>query len=335
MGLARSPQYGPRWFANRTAPVLPEQRRRGRPAAPGEATVVKGLDSVSGEPAHAVEGCCEPVLQRVTQAALGIPTTKVAGIRIADLNRRDLLAATADLVGVRSDRGPARTVYAAHVTALRRRHDAHWRTLMERADLVYADGASVVACARSNGGVSVERYPTTDFGGDLVEATSRRLRRPIRTALIGGPPGLAEAAAPSLEARGATIVYTCHGYRPEWDSTFEGLQRSQPEIIFVGLGSPREQYFVDFNRNRFPRDCLVLTCGGWFGFLSGAESRAPEWMQHAGLEWAYRLKQSPARLWRRYAVGSVDCAVVIADQFVRRQLKRSQSHSFSTKSLGG
>jgi N-acetylglucosaminyldiphosphoundecaprenol N-acetyl-beta-D-mannosaminyltransferase len=56
--------------------------------------------------------------------------------------------------------------------------------------------------------------------------------------------------------------------------------------------------------------CLVMTCGGWFGFITQDEKRAPQWVCDAGLEWTYRLAQNPRRLGKRYAKGAFSTAAI-------------------------
>ena len=72
-------------------------------------------------------------------------------------------------------------------------------------------------------------------------------------------------------------------------------------MIWVGLGVPFEQAFAVRNKRRLKGGWLV-TAGGCFNFVAGDYTRAPQWMQHAGLEWLYRLSREPRRLFWRYAV---------------------------------
>ena len=67
-----------------------------------------------------------------------------------------------------------------------------------------------------------------------------------------------------------------------------------------------------------------MTCGGWFGFVVGDEQRAPEWMQRIGMEWTWRLAQSPRRLAKRYALGAVRTAQLVPVQVRSRRIAREQ-----------
>ncbi|WP_344605308.1 WecB/TagA/CpsF family glycosyltransferase [Sporichthya brevicatena] len=204
-------------------------------------------------------------------------------------------------------------VFAAHVGALRHRKSDDYVAAMRSADVVYADGASIVLCAKAAGAKHIERAPTTDLGCDLVQILAEELGRPVRVGLVGGPPGLAEAAGTRLEEYGAQVVTAIDGYREDLEAAVRGLSTTRLDIVFVGLGSPREQVFCVQQRDAFPGGALVVTCGGWFGFLAGQERRAPKLLQNLRLEWVFRVVQSPRRLWKRYLLGALDTARTLID----------------------
>ena len=76
----------------------------------------------------------------------------------------------------------------------------------------------------------------------------------------------------------------------------------RPDIVWVGLGTPKQDVFVHRFRYRAPSTFVAV--GAAFDFISGAKRQAPVWMQERGLEWAYRLAHEPRRLGRRYLVGN-------------------------------
>ena len=84
------------------------------------------------------------------------------------------------------------------------------------------------------------------------------------------------------------------------DRIIETINEARPDILWLGLGVPREQEFAMRNRDRLRGVGLIKTSGGLFDFLSGKNSRAPAWMQQVGLEWAYRIYLEPRRLAGRY-----------------------------------
>ncbi len=102
-----------------------------------------------------------------------------------------------------------------------------------------------------------------------------------------------------------------HGYQPDWAPVVNRLRAARPDALIVGLGAPAEMRWVMQWLDRLP-PTLVLTCGGWFGFLAGNERRAPAFMRAAGMEWVARIAQAPARLAPRYARGALSTAALAA-----------------------
>lgn len=209
------------------------------------------------------------------------------------------------------------TAFALHVGGLLHRDDVAYVRAMHEADVVYADGASVLLLGKLAGARRLERAATTDIGVDLLE----RLRsegESLTTVLVGGPPGLAERAGAALAHRfGVAVVHATHGFHDDWGPVLDLIRCERPQLVVVGMGAPREMVWTAEHRTALG-SALVLTCGGWFGFLAGEESRAPAWMQRAGLEWCWRLAQSPRRLASRYLRGAVVSAGLAARIAARR-----------------
>lgn len=88
----------------------------------------------------------------------------------------------------------------------------------------------------------------------------------------------------------------------EENSLVERIHDAQPDIVWVGLGTPRQDVFVHDFRERF--DTTLVAIGAGFDFLAGTKRMAPAYLQRVGLEWAFRLVSEPRRLWRRYLVGN-------------------------------
>ncbi len=247
---------------------------------------------------------------------LGLQTVPVGPFSVANSDRLRLVQAA-----VRASAGK-RVIYALHVGGLNDRRNARFVDAMNKADLVYADGMAVVLLARSAGARGIERAATTDIGGSLLAAEGQRLGRTSRVAIIGGPDGLAASAGNALESHGlATVVYATHGFHSDYASVLENVAAANPDVVIVGMGMPREALWVEEHRGDLP-DGLILTCGGWLGFLAGTEARAPAFMQKLGLEWLYRVYQSPTRLWARYALGLATTARLLPRQISYRMARR-------------
>ena len=227
-------------------------------------------------------------------------TVLISGVTVADTSRRALVDW---LLNCRSPKKPL-LAYALHIGGMvHLQDDPDYGEVLERSALVYADGAGPVLIGRARGG-RLERSATTDLAPELLERWTLSHGQAARVALIGGPERLAATAGDTLERLGlASIVFTEHGYHQEWKEVLEALRRSDPDIVFVGMGAPREMQWCETHYVDLPSS-IIMTCGGWFGFLSGDESRAPAWLQRIGFEWVWRLLQNPERLAQRYRRGS-------------------------------
>lgn len=233
---------------------------------------------------------------------------KVGPFAVDDLSRQETVEAAIGLT--LSGTGPAARAYALHVGGLNHRADREFVGEMLDAELVYADGGSIVGLARLAGGKGIERAPTTDIGWELLKGLRQATGRLPRVALIGGPPGLADRAGATLAAEGVCeVVFAVDGYRSEWASELARLAARNADICIVGMGAPREMLWVREWHTQISCS-LILTCGGWFGFLAGDEQRAPALLRRSGLEWIARIAQSPRRLGARYARGAWSTAVV-------------------------
>ena len=251
------------------------------------------------------------------------PAVQVGPFRVVDLSRADLVQTIADGAVARLGSAPY-VAFALHVGGLNLRRDTSYVAAYDLAAITYADGASVVLLAKLAGARVIERAGTTDIGWDLLAALAARLQRPPRVALVGGPPGLASRAGEVFAARlGVEIVLTVDGYRDDWAEPLAEIATLGCDVLVVGLGAPREMLWVVEHHADLPT-ALILTCGGWFGFVVEDEVRAPSALQRLGLEWVFRLAQAPGRLGGRYARGAWSTLVIAAATLARRLNRRPQ-----------
>ncbi len=240
---------------------------------------------------------------------------------VSDLRRATLIEKMVELSLPEHDR-PA-FAFALHVGGLNARRDRDFVTAMRRADVVYADGGSVVWLAKLAGACHVERTPTTDLGWEVLRSFTEKTGRLPRVALIGGPPGLAARAKEVLVTAGvAEVVHVDHGYHDSWAAPLAELRAADPDVTIIGLGAPREMVWCEEHRAALPSG-LMLTCGGWFGHLVGDEKRAPRLLRRSGLEWIARVAQAPTRLGPRYIRGAVVTAT-LATKTVQRRRRASR-----------
>jgi len=177
------------------------------------------------------------------------------------------------------------------------------RNLFLQADLIHADGMSLVFASRFFCETPLpERICTTDFFHDVVEVG---LRRGARMFFLGGTQSVSDEAARRVKAQYPDLEIVGHasGYiRREGEEAcvIDAINAAKPDILWIGLGAPLEQQFAVRNRHRLRNVGLIKTAGGLFDVLSGEKSRAPQWVIDAGFEWAYRWSLEPRRLALRY-----------------------------------
>lgn len=197
------------------------------------------------------------------------------------------------------------------------------RTFLQRADVVYADGAGVVLGARLSGGTLPGRLTAADLVHDLCERW-RDGRHSLY--LLGGPPGIGGRAADALRAAhpGARIVGTWPGHlSPEQErAALADIAAQRPDVLCVGFGTPLQEDFIERHAAALAHVPLIWPVGAMTTYIAGAVPRAPTWMRDGGLEWLYRLSLEPRRLFRRYVIGNpLFVARVLASRVAARQRK--------------
>lgn len=179
------------------------------------------------------------------------------------------------------------------------------RELINRAGMVTPDGMPLVFLSRRMGQPHVARV----YGPDLMLAFCELAAgRGYTSYFYGGAEGVPEQLAGALCARfpGLRVVGTYSPpYRdpgvPEDDAVIEQINAANPDVVWVGLGSPKQDYWIAQHRDRLNAPVLIGV-GAAFDIHTGRLPQAPRWMQRSGLEWLFRLLAEPRRLWRRYVV---------------------------------
>jgi N-acetylglucosaminyldiphosphoundecaprenol N-acetyl-beta-D-mannosaminyltransferase len=228
-------------------------------------------------------------------------TSRIAGIDVYNLSEDEAVAAIDRLL---ADGGPhyMAVVNAAKIVAAR--GDERLRRALAQADIVTADGMSVVWASRALGRPLKARVTGIDLFERLVgHAATAGLSVYFLGARDEAVRGLVERFAsrhPSLRVAGYRNGY----FEPSESSAIaETIRRSGADLLFVAMGSPAQEYWISSNLEATGAR-FALGVGGSFDHLSGLVRRAPAWVQGAGLEWLYRLSREPRRLWRRYLIGN-------------------------------
>ena len=235
---------------------------------------------------------------------------EILGVRIARLDRAGALREIERLHG---QDAPARVYYANAHTLNLASADPSYRDVLRRADLVLNDGAGVALGARIKGRRFVENLNGSDFNPLIVELAARR-GWPVF--FLGAAEGVAAEAARKLKTRfpSLQVAGTHHGYETNLPSLLGEIRSSGAQLLMVAMGNPLQERFLDRHLGATGAR-LGVGVGAFLDFTAGRVSRAPTWMNKAGVEWVYRLAQEPTRMWKRYIVGNpVFLARVIGDR---------------------
>ncbi|MEY4576115.1 MAG: hypothetical protein RL701_818 [Pseudomonadota bacterium] len=252
-----------------------------------------------------------PGLQSLSQ----LPTVELLGMRIARVDEDAVL----DHMFAELAAGRGGWLVTANLDFLRRYdREPNTRHLYAAADVTVADGMPLVWASELLGTPVPERVA----GSALIYRFAERAARDKRSLyLLGGDPGAGDSAARVLcqGAAGLRVVghsaprFSLEPTEAELAATISELQATRPDLLLVGLGSPKQERVIHALRARFPAMWMVGV-GISFSFVAGQLSRAPSWMRDSGLEWVHRLAQEPKRLARRYLVEDLPFA---AELFAR------------------
>jgi N-acetylglucosaminyldiphosphoundecaprenol N-acetyl-beta-D-mannosaminyltransferase len=229
----------------------------------------------------------------------------IGGLDIVTASRAELASAmVADCLAVRVHQPGTRPrlIFDANGHALSLLEtDPDYRNAVYHGDVIHADGGFLVMLSRWLASEPIsERSATTDMIHDLARVAAANN---LSFYLLGGTESVNAECARRLTSwyPGLSIVGRHHGY---YSAEAEGrlvedINRARPDVLWVGLGKPKEQTFCVRWRDQLMAGWIV-TCGGCYNFVTGHYKRAPAWMQRANLEWLYRLSTNPRRLFWRY-----------------------------------
>jgi N-acetylglucosaminyldiphosphoundecaprenol N-acetyl-beta-D-mannosaminyltransferase len=252
------------------------------------------------------------------------------GIGYALVDSCSFAQAKAAILAYAASEGPPSYVLtpnAQHVVLLN--SDVYLRQIYRDADLVVPDGFSLLLAAKIFGLSFPQRVAGVDLFQSLCEGAAEM---GLRVFFLGGRPGSADLAANHLKKiyPGLQVGTYCPKFGFEKDpSEMDGIAAAvegfRPHILFVGLGAPKQEYWIhEHGRNLGVSVCIGI--GGGFEMVGGVVRRAPKVLQHLGLEWLFRLCLEPGRMWRRYLIGNSQFLGIIVNQRLRRSLFRLLLH---------
>jgi N-acetylglucosaminyldiphosphoundecaprenol N-acetyl-beta-D-mannosaminyltransferase len=234
------------------------------------------------------------------------PTLSLRGMKIHMVSRSQtvdyLIQCSAEKIGG--------WVVTPNLDILRRyARSVSFRNLVATSTLNVADGMPLVWASRVKGDPLPGRVNGTDLMIDVCSAAAMAGRSVF---FLGGNVGSAEQTAQSLQKDFPNLkVAGCHCPEFGFEKNIQNVQEiaevlaaADPDFVFVGLGSPKQDVLINLLRLQFP-NVWWLGVGVSFSFVAGELARAPEWAKTTGLEWVYRLCAEPRRLFKRYIVTGV------------------------------
>jgi N-acetylglucosaminyldiphosphoundecaprenol N-acetyl-beta-D-mannosaminyltransferase len=224
----------------------------------------------------------------------------VLGVRVSAVNL-DSAAARIDS-WVRSRQPHYVCITGVH-GVMESQDNAELKRIHNLAGMVTPDGMPMVWANWLAGHKHVSRV----YGPDLMlRVCEAGVSRGYRHYFYGGAEGVAELLRDRLTERfpGLQVVGTfCPPFRKMTDaedrSLIEQINATNPDVVWVGLSTPKQEMWMSAHLRKLSAPVMVGV-GAAFDFHAGLKKQAPAWLQHTGMEWAFRLCTEPKRLWKRY-----------------------------------
>ncbi|MCK9276029.1 MAG: WecB/TagA/CpsF family glycosyltransferase [Syntrophales bacterium] len=197
-----------------------------------------------------------------------------------------------------------------------------FRDVYRQAALVLADGMPLLWAARYLKTPLKEKVSGSDLFPLLCRVSAEK---GYKVFFMGGRAGAADKAAELLSSRypGLQIAGICcppMGFEHDEEENrhvIECIKKARPDIVFVGLGAPKQEFWIHRYKKEYGAP-VSIGIGVSFEFTAGMVKRAPVWMQHAGLEWSWRILMEPKRMWRRYLLEDTGFFLLIYKQKTKR-----------------
>lgn len=234
---------------------------------------------------------------------MGSKTFRILSVRLDSLQIPDVIQRMEDWI---SERKCAHYIAVANVhVIMEAHHDLAFGRVLAEAALCVPDGMPLIWVGRMRGHKLQRRV----YGPDLLLEFCRKTHeRGYRHFFYGGAPGVPEMLAERLKAKfpGLNIAGV---YSPPFRSLtreedaaqVEIINQAAPDVLWVGLGCPKQERWMSEHRD-WLRVPVLIGVGQAFDIHSGRSKQAPSWLRERGLEWLCRLLADPRRLWRRYLI---------------------------------
>jgi N-acetylglucosaminyldiphosphoundecaprenol N-acetyl-beta-D-mannosaminyltransferase len=267
-----------------------------------------------------------------TKSPTGLPRIVILGCPVDMLTMDQTLE---QIEGFIAARQPVQHCVVNASKAVLSQTDERLRRVVNGCELVNADGQSIVWAARLLGHPVPERVAGIDLFVNLLDLAERRgYGVYFLGATYDVAAGVVERAQrehPRLRICGWHDGYLRKG---DTETVIDEVRAGEPDLLFVGMPSPRKEYWLDENLEKLGVP-FCMGVGGSFDVYAGKTARAPLWMQQAGLEWFHRFAKEPRRMWRRYLFGNLAFLRLLHDEYVpSRGLGRRISDLYMVATYG-
>ncbi len=185
-------------------------------------------------------------------------------------------------------------------------NDSYFRQICNDAELLLADGHPLLWIAKWYKTPLKEKICGSDLVPELCEMAAKK---GYSVFFLGAEPGVAAIAAEKLQTKYkglkvAGVYSPPFGFEKkeqEIDEINKILLASKADMLFVGMGVPKQDIFIYENKDKY-KIPMSFSIGASIDFIAGTKKRAPRWMNEMGMEWVYRLFQEPKRMFKRYIV---------------------------------
>ena len=202
--------------------------------------------------------------------------------------------------------------------------DRAYREIINNAGMTTPDGMPLVWLGRLKGERAIKRTYGPDLMTKFCELSQQKSYKHY---FYGGTPETNRLLVSKLSERFPRLNIVGDFAPPmrnvgeeEDASVLEQINKADPDVMWVGLGSPKQDYWMFKHRDKLNVPVMVGV-GAAFDFLAGVKKQAPRWMQNLGLEWFFRFCCEPRRLWRRYIIGNTKFIYWIIKDFFRNSLR--------------
>lgn len=218
---------------------------------------------------------------------------KYLGVEVCCVNQKSVLNEVESIV---EKRKPSFIVAINPEKIMKAQKDTNLLNLLNSADIQIPDGIGVVIASKLKGGNIKNRVTGIDLMQNICKKASEN---GYSIFLLGAKPGVAEKASKILieKYNGIKIVGVKDGYFKNDDEAVEEIKKAKPDILFIAMGSPKQEYWIKKNIDNL-KVPLCMGIGGSLDVICGNIKRAPKWMCSLGLEWLYRLIKEPWRFKR-------------------------------------